>query len=427
VSDARPRTHLLSVVYDGPDRAPVAARLGVSIEKLVELHHAPRYEARQLGFLPGFAYLGPVPELLHVPRLPQPRPRIAAHSVGLAAGFTGVYPLASPGGWNLLGRMVGPPLFDPRARPPARIAVGDEVRFEPITEAAARELAAPATPPTSLDTGADPVADGLVLTKVVGLATVQDGLRRAFADDGVPEGGPLDHEALAAANVVVGNRRDAAAIELARGTLQLQALGRPTWISVNGAEAIRIGIDEVVVVSAADAPRVVAVAGGVEVETLLGSGGTCLPGAFGGHEGRALRSGDRLGVGEAQRRPARAREVKTLDQVVLPVRATPMDDGGEAFRALLARSFRLGARSNRVGQRLDGPALPRRAGAELAPRPMVRGAIQVTHDGTPVVLGPDHPTTGGYPVVGHLDALAQAALGRLRVGGGIRFVEKKEA
>lgn len=421
-----PRRHLLPVVYDGPDLEPLAERLGLSVEALVEVHQAGQYRALQLGFLPGFAYLGPVPERLHVPRLPAPRPRVPARSVGLAAGFTGVYPLASPGGWHLLGRMVGPPLFDPHAAHPSLLHVGDEVRFEAVSEAEAH-VGPPGAPQTCDAEGI--VGAGVIVVQVVGLVTVQDGVRRAFASDGVPEGGPFDHDALRAANVAVGNPPDTAALEIARGRLTIEAFGRPMGVSVNGGSAVRMGIGERRTIDAREAPRVVAIEGGVDVPLLLGSRGTCLPGAFGGHQGRALRGGDRLAIGEAwgEESPRAWQEVKMLDQVALPIAPAPMDDEGEALRVLLASSYRLAAQSNRVGQRLSGPPLPRRLGGELAPRPMVRGAIQVTHDGTPVVLGPDHPTTGGYPVVGHLDETAVAALGRLRVGGGIRFVKRKGA
>jgi allophanate hydrolase subunit 2 len=427
VSALNPRIHVLRVIYDGPDREAVAAQVGLSVSALIDAHQEPTYRALQLGFLPGFAYLGPVPARLHVPRLAQPRPRVAAHSVGLAAGFTGVYPLASPGGWNLLGRMIGPPLFDPRTVPPTRLRVGDAVRFEAVGDAEDRASEVPIVAGLA---GGAAIAEGLVVSKMMGLATVQDGLRRGFLGDGVPEGGPLDREALVAANLAVGNVAEAAAIEVARGTLVLEALGRPLDVSVNGAMPIRLGIGESLVVAAPDSPRIVAIAGGLSVEALLGSRSTCLPGAFGGLEGRPLRRGDRLALEPGERTSAgqgsTVQEVKTLDQVVIPVEPSPMDDDGEAFAALLKGSFRLGAQSNRVGQRLEGPPLPRRLGHELAPRPMVRGAIQVTHDGTPVVLGPDHPTTGGDPVVGQLDDRAMTTLGRLRVGGGVRFVKRKD-
>lgn len=126
-SEARPVE--IRVVYDGPDLARVAAWAGVTAEEVVRLHAAPVYEARYLGFLPGFAYLAEVPAAIAAPRLPAPRPRVPAGSVGIAGARTGVYPFASPGGWNLVGHVVDFVAFD-LARG-AALAPGDRVRFVP--------------------------------------------------------------------------------------------------------------------------------------------------------------------------------------------------------------------------------------------------------------------------------------------------------
>jgi allophanate hydrolase subunit 2 len=166
---------------------------------------------------------------------------------------------------------------------------------------------------------------------------------------------------------------------------------------------------------------IVALAGGIEVEPLLGSRGTCLPGAFGGLEGRALRKGDVLPLGMSRGgRPVTYR-VETLDHVELALVPGPSSPaiGDAAWETLLSSRYRLARETDRVGARLDGPKLPRLPAPELGPQPMSRGTMQITHDGTPVVLGPDCPTTGGYPVIGVLDRASQAALGRLRIGGAI--------
>ncbi|MFO0628548.1 MAG: carboxyltransferase domain-containing protein [Polyangiales bacterium] len=91
--------------------------------------HRRGVEVLRMGFLPGFAYLGPLPASLTVPRRSTPRAKVPAGSVALAGSRTGVYPFASPGGWNLLGRTLDLPLFDPAHGP--RWRVGDRVRFEP--------------------------------------------------------------------------------------------------------------------------------------------------------------------------------------------------------------------------------------------------------------------------------------------------------
>lgn len=113
---------------DGPDLAVVAAAAGMSGDEVIECHTAGEYVAYFLGFKPGFAYLGGLDPRLATPRLAQPRPRVAAGSVGIGGDQTGVYAVTSPGGWRLIGRTsLG--LFDPQRTPAALLAPGDRVRF----------------------------------------------------------------------------------------------------------------------------------------------------------------------------------------------------------------------------------------------------------------------------------------------------------
>jgi UPF0271 protein len=119
--------HSIAVTYDGEDLEHVAARAGVSVAEVVRLHTAPSYDVVAVGFLPGFAYLRGLDPKLVGPRRASPRAKVPALSVAVGGPYTGVYPLASPGGWNLLGRAVG---FSPlSAASGATLALGDVVRF----------------------------------------------------------------------------------------------------------------------------------------------------------------------------------------------------------------------------------------------------------------------------------------------------------
>jgi 5-oxoprolinase (ATP-hydrolysing) subunit A len=122
------RTHRVRVRYDGPDLAEAAAVAGLSVDELCARHAGRSYRVRVVGFLPGFAYLGDVDERLVLPRRASPRARVPAGAVGLAGPYTGVYPLASSGGWNLIGTAVDFVAFSPAAG--ATLQLGDEVRFE---------------------------------------------------------------------------------------------------------------------------------------------------------------------------------------------------------------------------------------------------------------------------------------------------------
>ncbi|GAB6932115.1 5-oxoprolinase subunit PxpB [Calditerricola satsumensis] len=136
--DAAPRTVEIPVCYGGdhgPDLEAVAAACGLAPEEVVGLHAGTTYHVYAIGFAPGFPYLGTVPEPIRVPRRATPRAAVPAGSVGIAGAQTGIYPMETPGGWQIIGR-TPIRLFQPDRDPPCLLRVGDRVRFRPITEEA---------------------------------------------------------------------------------------------------------------------------------------------------------------------------------------------------------------------------------------------------------------------------------------------------
>ena len=117
----------------GPDLEEVAAHCGMTPEQVIEAHSAPCYRIYMLGFTPGFPYLGGMDPRLATPRRKEPRIRIPAGSVGIAGSQTGVYPIESPGGWQLIGR-TPLRLFDLGSDPPILLQAGRSIRFVPIDE-----------------------------------------------------------------------------------------------------------------------------------------------------------------------------------------------------------------------------------------------------------------------------------------------------
>jgi KipI family sensor histidine kinase inhibitor len=113
---------------DGPDLVEVARHCGLTPEEVVRRHGAAEYVVYFIGFQPGFPYLGGLDATLHTPRRAEPRTAVPAGSVGIGGAQTGIYPLATPGGWQLIGRS-RVALFDPQAEPPTLLAPGDRVRF----------------------------------------------------------------------------------------------------------------------------------------------------------------------------------------------------------------------------------------------------------------------------------------------------------
>ena len=272
----------------------------------------------------------------------------------------------------------------------------------------------------------------LEIVAVAGLSTVQDLGRPGHMHEGVPPGGALVPELLSWANEAAGNAASAAAIEVIGG-ISLVA-GAAARVSVDGEPARDLAAGERIDVPRHPARRVryVALGGGVDVPPVLGSRSTLLVAALGGHEGRALRRGDRLFTGES--RGAGAGTVEGALDLALdaPIAVVPGPDlarfGDAALAALLGGAFTVSPASDRTGTRLEGPTLhhaARAGGRDDATRsvsmPMVAGAIEVPASGAPIVLGPDHPTTGGYPVIA---TIVRADLGRFaarKIGAEVRF------
>ncbi len=122
------RLHRIPVNYDGPDIAEVGERLQLSRERIIEIHSRPIYRVFLVGFVPGWAYLGPLPDELVLPRREVPRTQVPAGSVAIAGRQSGVYPLPTPGGWHLIGR-TSIKLFLPDSDPPCLFRAGDRVKF----------------------------------------------------------------------------------------------------------------------------------------------------------------------------------------------------------------------------------------------------------------------------------------------------------
>lgn len=286
------------------------------------------------------------------------------------------------------------------------------------------------------------------------LTVVQDLGRPGLAALGVSGSGAFDRAAHRLANRLVGNPVDAAALECLLGGLRL-ALPAGTWFAVTGAwsEAVVVSDGVSRVVEAHSAMRVDALAElnlGIVTHGLRSTvalrGGLAVPPALGsrardtlaGLGPDPLRAGDVLPLGPDPDSPVPVADLVPVDPpadgvVELGVRPGPRHDwfDAAAWSLLLTSDWITSARSDRTGVRLEGPALarvPDLVGVELASEGMLGGSIQVSPDGAPTVLGPDHPVTGGYPVIAvvvdaSLDRLAQLRPGqpvRLRLVSGRR-------
>lgn len=134
--DTRKRVFEIPVCYGGeygPDIQNIADHAGMSVEEVIQIHTSRDYLIYMLGFLPGFTYLGGLDERIHTPRLANPRIRIPAGSVGIGGSQTGIYPMDSPGGWQLMG-LTPVKTYDPDREVPILVEAGDYIRFVAIDE-----------------------------------------------------------------------------------------------------------------------------------------------------------------------------------------------------------------------------------------------------------------------------------------------------
>lgn len=281
------------------------------------------------------------------------------------------------------------------------------------------------------------------------MTTLQDLGRRGYQRLGIPVSGALDAVSLVAANAIVGNapgtggleiayqgptlvvEADSVRLAFAGGAAAIDVLpveGAPAGRRLAPLQSVRLRRDEVLRVGAlaGSALGYLAVEGGFAAAPVLGSQSTYARAALGGFEGRALRAGDLLPL---QRGQAEEREECMLPALDLspPERIRvvfgPQDDcfSERGRRTLLKSAFTVSAASDRMGMRLDGPALEHSKGFNIVSDGIAPGSIQVPGNGLPIVLLADRQTTGGYPKIATVIAADLPALGRLAPGAKVVF------
>ncbi|WEK13538.1 MAG: 5-oxoprolinase/urea amidolyase family protein [Candidatus Microbacterium phytovorans] len=429
--------------YDGADLAGVAAAIGLAPEQLAARHADALWNVAFTGFAPGFGYLVSEDWPFDVPRLATPRTRVPAGAVGLAAEFSGAYPRETPGGWQLIGT-TSATLFDPDAAQPALLSPGARVRFRRMREQLS--TAGPAAPRTAVPPQPAVPPRPTAATPAVRIvepglrATVQDQGRPGHASEGVSPSGAADRAALRTALRLVGTDEGAAGIEVTMGGLRAVAL-TDLWFAVAGAWGpIRIDGRDVDPYAAQRWPAgaelhldlfargvraYVAIRGGLEAPRAVGSRSTDTLAGLGP---APLRTGDELALATDAVAPVPPADVLPWgppDDDVIEVEVAPgprADWFDEASRtALFTTVWSVSGDADRVGIRLDGPVLQRTRPGELPSEGMLPGAIQVPPSGRPVILGPDGPVTGGYPVVAVVTDATRDRLAQARPGTRVRF------
>ena len=452
----------------GPDLDDVARHAGLSAGEVVALHSGRAYRIDMLGFLPGFAYCTGMDPRLATPRLAVPRTRIPAGSVGIAGEQTGVYPLASPGGWNLIGRTPAR-VYDPGRADPIPYRAGDWLRFVPVDRAVFDGLAGR----VAGGGGRRARARGALRGRRC-LWCVRRRVRSGAASRScVPGCATRCRTGAASATRRSASRRPgrwtggrrrsrtcswatprALRCSNARSRAPFCGFDRPAVVCVAGAttdarldgaplepyaaHAVAAGQTLDVGRASWGAYAYLAVAGGIDVPAAMGSRSTSCAYGLGGFEGRALRAGDVLPLaadapaalpGIAARRLASCDAYFRRDaDPTSPtwVRVVPAADearlGAGWLRSFYRDPFRATPRSDRMGLRLApcGEAVPPEA-PDLVSEGVVLGCVQVPASGEPIVVLADHQTTGGYAKAGVVAGVDLPRLAQLRPGQTVRF------
>jgi antagonist of KipI len=276
------------------------------------------------------------------------------------------------------------------------------------------------------------------------LDTVQDLGRWGHQSSGVPVSGAVDGFSLQVGNLLVGNPRGAAGLEMALcgPTLRVTA---DTLIAVCGADlgasldgepvprwksvAVRAGQALAFGGARSGAWAYLCVAGGIEVPPVLGSRSTCLRGGFGGLAGRALGSGDLLEAGQPSRSARAGRSLRPSDVPSYGTRAGvralpgPQADRfeGLALDTFFSARYTVSRHADRMGCRLEGPGLSAEGGHDILSAGVVAGSVQVPGDGAPIVLLADRQATGGYAVIAAVVSADLATLAQLPPGSSVSF------
>lgn len=271
--------------------------------------------------------------------------------------------------------------------------------------------------------------------------TVQDLGRDGYRQLGVSQSGALDAPALRIANLLVGNDENAAGLEITlgqfsvtftkKGCIALTGAGSHTTLDgqslwTGWCYPVKKGQVLTMKMPMRGMRSYLAVAGGIEVDEVLGSRSTDIKAGFGGFEGRALKEGDMLSVGKAGKVPTLSCGVKQLlfGNRIRAIEGPEYHEfSADAREAFWRTAWQLSPQSNRMGYRLHGHELVRETNREMLSHGLVPGVVQVPHGGQPIVLMADAQTTGGYPRIACVIEADLYNLAQIRLGMPVHFVK----
>ena len=439
----------IPVCYEDEEFAPdlelVAEHAGLSKQEVIKIHSSTDYLIYMMGFLPGFPYLGGMDGRLETPRLETPRTKIPAGSVAIGGAQTGLYPVESPGGWNIIGR-TPVRLFDMKREPQFLYKAGDKIRFVPVTraefenfdeEAWLKELGISSENSQCGESAKSAeqtyeCGGGIKILEPGLMTTVQDLGITGFQKYGIGQSGVMDEKSFALANRLCGNPENAACLETTLCGPEIRFIN-PCDFAISGADFACATLDGNPVqmnkrlhaaagsvlkcgFASKGLRSYIAFSGGLLVPQVFGSRSTNLKSKIGGYLGRKLESGDELAIGWLRLNSQSSGEgvetkiverdknspfldpiLPTSDVLVLDcIKSSQFDSfDSESVKSFSSEVYTVSAESDRMGIRFSGPALEC-GKTDIISDSIPFGAVQITSAGLPVVMAADRQTTGGY-------------------------------
>lgn len=446
----------IPVCYDqilGIDLDELSNTLNLGVEEIIQLHSSRTYKVFMTGFTPGFAYMGSVDEKLITQRKAQPRLKVEPGSVAIAGNQTGIYPLATPGGWNIIGKT---PLtiFDKEKSNPFLLKAGDLVKFVPITKDEFERF----PKKDKFNHIKLPAKSVLIKKQIIHieqcgfLTTIQDEGRNRTLQYGVSKGGAIDLYSLKLANILIGNADDAPVLEITQAPHRfhflkdvlvafagggLQPIINETLVPLYQPVFIKEGSIIELKKQLPGFRLYMAVAGGFTADQFLHSHSTDLLVNAGGYKGRILKKEDIL---ESEYNPTtfqknlltilkNGAELKlNLEKVSFEHSIIRVIKGAEwnfltdlSKQIIIASVLNITPQSNRMGYRLKGEKLTTEQSYDIISSPVTQGTVQLTASGELIVLMADAQTVGGYPRVLQVIAADVFLLAQKKPGEMIQF------
>ena len=462
------RTITIPVCYEGQEFAPdlekVALHAKLSKEEVIKLHSSSDYLIYMMGFLPGFPYLGGMNPQLETPRLETPRTKIPAGSVAIGGAQTGLYPVESPGGWNIIGR-TPLRLFDVKRKPFFLYEAGDKIRFLPITreefenfdeslwlaQVAGKSEASIETSDNAADSKEVYECGGGIKILEPGLLTsIQDSGITGFQKYGIGQSGAMDQTSFALANQICGNEKNAACLETTLAGPSIRFVTACDF-AITGAvfenatlDGMRIEMNKKISAKAGSLlscgfaskglRSYIAFSGGLLVPKVFRSSSTNLKSKIGGYMGRKLQADDQLAIGINKKNPLLVPDNKSTegftenkDVLLLDcIKSSQFDFFQEKIVKKFTDSiYTVSAESDRMGIRFTGPGLEC-GKTDIISDAIPFGAVQITSAGLPVVMAADRQTTGGYAKIACVTKASMCRLAQALPGTKVRFNFKEE-